>query len=467
MKNKKITNKEKMNNKKQKTKNKEKTKTFFIKSKFRFNEKIVYGIVYEDMNKNIEKIEQKNENENNENKNKYGEFFTPDILIEEILDNLPQRVWKDPSLKWLDPCAGTGNFFILVNQRLMKSLENVIPDSKDRQTHIHKNMLYCVELNKINVDILKQTFPYNVTQGDFLSESLSFSSSPSSLPSPSSSFPKHTFDVILENPPYQKMKENKYAGAKGNFTLWDKFVKKSLEILNPHGGVIGAITPANWRRPEHPLYPLITPHLTYLHIYDKKKGLEYFGAQTRFDIYVLSLSTPSSSPPRNPNPIIKDEKNIVHRNIHPKDWPFFPNYNYEIIQKRLLPKNKRRTKVLYDSNKYNSKNLSKKRTPKYKYPIVHTMTKKGLGVRYSSSLKKGHIGTPKVILNFNENQYPYNDWKGEYGLSQISFAIPVKNKKEGERIVKEINSPEFKEIINATKWGSFQTDRRMFEYLRI
>jgi len=51
-------------------------------------------------------------------------------------------------------------------------------------------------------------------------------------------------------------------------------------------------------------------------------------------------------------------------------------------------------------------------------------------------------------------------------MSQITFGIPVSSKKEGDLFVKAINTPEFKEIIKATKWGAFQTDYRMFKYFK-
>lgn len=73
---------------------------------------------------------------------------------------------------------------------------------------------------------------------------------------------------------------------------------------------------------------------------------------------------------------------------------------------------------------------------------------------------------PKVILNANENQYPVNDYDGKYGMSELSFGIPIRSKKQGDDIVKAINSSEFKEIIKATKWGAFQTDYKMFKYFK-
>jgi hypothetical protein len=51
-------------------------------------------------------------------------------------------------------------------------------------------------------------------------------------------------------------------------------------------------------------------------------------------------------------------------------------------------------------------------------------------------------------------------------MSQISFGIPIKSKKEGNLLLKAIETPKFKKIIAATKWGAFQTDYRMFKYFK-
>ena len=51
-------------------------------------------------------------------------------------------------------------------------------------------------------------------------------------------------------------------------------------------------------------------------------------------------------------------------------------------------------------------------------------------------------------------------------MSQISFGIPINSKKEGDLILKAIDTPNFKKIISATKWAAFQTDYRMFNYFR-
>ena len=57
-----------------------------------------------------------------ENKERYGEDLTNFTLIDKMLDLLPQELFENPDLKWLDPCAGTGYFMMKVYERLMKGL---------------------------------------------------------------------------------------------------------------------------------------------------------------------------------------------------------------------------------------------------------------------------------------------------------------------------------------------------------
>lgn len=102
------------------------------------------------------------------------EVFTPPFLIEEMLDNLPQEVWSDPTKTWLDPCAGLGNFSVIILKRLMVGLEKVIPDDSQRKRHILENQLFHVEMNQESVDRLQKVlnpdgeFSLNIHCGDFL-----------------------------------------------------------------------------------------------------------------------------------------------------------------------------------------------------------------------------------------------------------------------------------------------------------
>ena len=46
-----------------------------------------------------------------------AEDFTPDPLVQEMLDKLPQEVWLDPTKTFLDNSAGNGNFLVAILRR--------------------------------------------------------------------------------------------------------------------------------------------------------------------------------------------------------------------------------------------------------------------------------------------------------------------------------------------------------------
>jgi len=386
-------------------------------------------------------------------KDHYGEVFTSIELIEELFDHLPSQLWKNPDLKWLDPAAGQGNFAALAYIRLMKGLDNVIKDPKKRKTHILNKMLYMVELNPSNVRTLHRFLgeKSQISSANFLDQKEKWTRD----------LGENSFNVVMGNPPFQTSKVGKYTGSSGNRTLWNKFLDMILNqgVLKPRGH-LAFITPANWRRPESSLYEMVTKEntLKYLHIYGKKDGQAMLGAQTRFDLYIVQEG---ASDPKQKTAII-DEKG-EHHEIATHSWPFLPNYAFSEIRAILVPKEKG-IPVIFSAGTYDARKLSKTKTRQNRHPVVHNITRRGLGIRYAKEKEKAQMGVPKVLLNFNEKQYPHNDYLGQYGMSQLTFGIPIQSKKEGERWIRAISSRRFERILEATKWGSFQTDYRMFYY---
>jgi hypothetical protein len=51
-------------------------------------------------------------------------------------------------------------------------------------------------------------------------------------------------------------------------------------------------------------------------------------------------------------------------------------------------------------------------------------------------------------------------------MGQFSFGLPVTSAEEGTAIVRALETPQFRAVVKATKWGAYQTDRRMFEYFK-
>lgn len=103
------------------------------------------------------------------------EVFTPPFLIDEMLDKLPKKVWSDPTKTWLDPCAGLGNFSVLILKRLMVGLKKWQPNPELRKKHILENMLFHVEMNPKSIEKLQRVlnpegkYKLNIKCGDFLS----------------------------------------------------------------------------------------------------------------------------------------------------------------------------------------------------------------------------------------------------------------------------------------------------------
>ena len=77
------------------------------------------------------------------------EVFTPPSLVNDILDLLPVELWGNPKTKFLDPVCKSGVFLREMAKRLMKGLENQIPDKQERINHIFKNQLYGIAITEL------------------------------------------------------------------------------------------------------------------------------------------------------------------------------------------------------------------------------------------------------------------------------------------------------------------------------
>jgi len=93
-----------------------------------------------------------------ERKDIYGEVFTPPFIIDELLDQIPAKIWKDPTAQWLDPCAGKGQFLARALPRLMDALAPAFPNPTRRKNHILTQMWTMVEINPVNVRAIRQEF---------------------------------------------------------------------------------------------------------------------------------------------------------------------------------------------------------------------------------------------------------------------------------------------------------------------
>ena len=221
-------------------------------------------------------------------RHKYGEVFTPMTLVNEMLDTLPAEVWKDKTLKWLDPANGMGNFPIGVFLRLFygfrtkagkyvgitnegdgdynPGLTKVITNEDLRRKCIVKDMLYMVELNSKNNAIAKNLFKKlapgvepNIIQ---MHRTNGF------LANVEMKFPNGTvnsFNIVMGNPPFQggavksvgtkkvkQEREEQGIDVGKNKNLWIPFIKKILSQHLKENGYMIIIHPVGWFKTHGP-----------------------------------------------------------------------------------------------------------------------------------------------------------------------------------------------------------------------
>jgi len=198
-----------------------------------------------------------------------------------MLDHLPDRVWKDPSLKWLDPCTKTGVFLREASRRLMVGLASEISDFHDRREYIYRNMLYGIAVSELTSLISRRTLyeckdaslsKYSIVTFDdhegnirFPEVNLEGKNMRGSNRRIAEAQAKITegreahihpflymdlneifgedmqFNVIMGNPPYQ-MQDGGGAG-KSAFPLYNQFVEKAKEY-DPD--LLTFVIPARW-----------------------------------------------------------------------------------------------------------------------------------------------------------------------------------------------------------------------------
>ena len=77
------------------------------------------------------------------------EVFTSPDVVNQMLDMLPQELFENPDTTFLDPACKTGVFLREIAKRLVKGLENQIPDLQERVDHIFHKQLYGIAITEL------------------------------------------------------------------------------------------------------------------------------------------------------------------------------------------------------------------------------------------------------------------------------------------------------------------------------
>ncbi len=396
---------------------------------------------------NIIKFINENLTIDTEKKNKLGEVFTPIDLINKVLDLLPANVWTNHNLRWLDPCAGSGNFLAIVYIRLMNGLKSWQPNEAKRSSHIIKNMLYFCEIDKANSALIKNLFSkiigskvaVNLLVGDFLSDSKQ-----------NKEFVKDGFNIIVGNPPFQDdptiINENENENDNNNKRiighknkLYERILDKCLDILLDNGH-LGFITPNNlFAGNSSAVYKRIVTDnkLSVSSIVFEKKPFP--GVQQLFCYFLINKVVKSN----------KISKTTINNEFTTTllDRPINPVMNWTNKVESLVKK--------YISNtvKNGAKYVRGKSVGDYvgnKYKLIY----KPDGAMLSTNLLEmaPGYGVKKVVIFAISPSLQFEaDFDGKFGVGPNTFFIPIASINEGKKLVKFLESDEYKELALACK----------------
>ena len=358
-----------------------------------------------------------------EDKNNYGIVYTPNSLVDKILDLIPLEYYRNPALRWLDIGAGNGVFSLNLYNRLMINLSSTIPNNIARKAHILENMIYMCEIYIPHINKLETLFSHktNIIKSDFLSLNANEVLNTNKLLNANK-----LFNIIIGNPPYningalKTPTNNSFKKSEDGKQIYVEFIKKSLLLLEKNG-ILALIIPALWMKPDKAgLYNILINNnftINYLHCLSTNETQKEFLYQAQTPTCFF-CGIYGKDPPQKIIPIYdKIYKSYINYVLLP-NYPI-PTHGIAIINKLLYYVEQVGYLKVYKSNSPPKKSVFGESDTNTILNVKTTnlSNKTPVLIKNYSNILQHYANIPKLILAHKMYGFPYLDSSGIYGIS--------------------------------------------------
>lgn len=390
-----------------------------------------------------------------EERKKNAEVHTCTELVDKLIELVPKNIWTTPH-KIADLSCGKGNIVRGIFKNLFEGLDEFIDDYHERCKLILKECIYISDIEAINIWITEvllcleaqsySGYPYteyigmiHTNVGDSLELNIK------------DKWNLDGFDVIIENPPYNKKNSNGKT-VQGKAKLYADFMSKDLSRLKD-GGYLVYVTPSGWITGNMSIYnKVIKYNIEYLNM-NKVKETYFPNIGDTLCYYSISKE-PNKFKTKlidnNGNELIIPFKEKKKNKLFPVN---FTEFNLKYIE-QILTTNDIYNGFIYikDCKDCSFNDIVNYKDEEYKYEIREF--KKSTASKYTNIHNENTYNKKFIIYEIcGELDFKYYDTPVYAGSH--TFYLTINNDNYGKLLEKWFSTKIFKKLYDITKSSQY------------